>query len=497
LKKYSIGAALMLTLVTGADAQVPETAPWHFHRDHVLGTSFDLDVAIAREVDAQHCERVALEEIERLNRILSSYSPDSELSRLNRATEPVPASSELISVLRLCASWRVRTEGAFNAGVGAMCRTWAQAEREGHLPSRIELDRLVGAIARQQVRIDAERGVVERLDGAELVLDGVAKGFIIDRAIAAVRAARPEATGLLLAIGGDMMAWGTGTAGAPWRIGVADPKRTADNAPPLATLAVSSRAVATSAGYARYYEIGGRRYSHVIDPRTGWSASETLCATVVAPDAATADALATALHVLAPARGLETASDVPGVECLVIGRDGTLHPSRGWNALVAGAGAAAPLVVSQWPAGHVLDLEIVLPAFDGPRYRRPYVAFWIENADKQEVRTLAVWGTERKYLADLRTWWRIARRNQPLIDAVTRATRRPGTYHLAWDGTGNDGKPLPKGTYVVHVEIAREHGGFDHVSEKIECADTAVQAKIEARTELGTIVLRYGPPSDK
>ena len=137
----------------------------------------------------------------------------------------------------------------------------------------------------------------------------------------------PEIKGLLLNIGGDIFASGHPAPGTPWTISVANPARSEDNAPPLTQLRLSDRAVSTSAAYERGYNIGGKHYSHIFDPRTGQPAEGSASATVIAPYSANSNALATTLCVLKPTEGLELAKQIPDVECLIIGADGQQYRS--------------------------------------------------------------------------------------------------------------------------------------------------------------------------
>lgn len=479
-----------VALCATAAAQEPAGLLTYSH-ENVLGTSMTLRVATADAKVGAAVERAALAEIERLDKILSRWRADSELSRFNRSSGPFEASPELLSVVRACSAWRVRTEGAFHAGIQPAVELWAQAEKAGKLPSAPAREAVRKALQQPQIRVDSAAGTIERRGAATIYPDALAKGAIIDRALAAGLKAAPGLRGLSLDIGGDLRVRGMAHASKDlaWVVEVADPQRPADNAAPLARLALSERAVATSGDYARYYTIAGQRFSHVLDPRWVWPANKARSATVVALDAQTADALATALHVLGPA-GVKLAEGMDGVECLIIDAEGRPHASRGWKRLLH-TGRAAPRRVG-WPIGELLAISLELPRIRSRRYRRPYVAVWIEDEAGKPVRTLAVWGDERKYLRDLRSWWRFARSSSALVRSVTRATRRPGSYELVWDGTDDGGQPLVAGSYTVHIEVVREHGGREHRRQAIVCGKQAQQAAIEGKEELGKVTLRYG-----
>src|SRR5262249_3516554 len=127
----------------------------------------------------------------------------------------------------------------------------------------------------------------------------------------------------------------------------------------------------------------------------------------------------------------------------------------------------------------------------GMKYRKPYVAIWFENADAKAVRTIAVWGNNPKYTKDLTQWWKFAKDDAALVKAVTRATRNPRKYTLAWDGKDDAGKPLPQGTYTVFVEVHREHGKHLTQTGKIACAAEPAMLTLEKNAETDATVVEY------
>lgn len=227
------------------------------------------------------------------------------------------------------------------------------------------------------------------------------KGYIIGKAAAVARAKAPQ--GFLLNLGGDILA-----SGRAWKVGVADPKNSADNAPPLTQVTLRDLAISTSAAYERGYTIGGRRYSHILDPRTGQPAAGVASATVVASSNAVANALATTLCVLKPDEGLALAKTIPGIACLIVAADGRELRTANFAPLEGRLPTAVILppqtaTAGAWPKGFQVTLTLMLKTPTGAKkIKRPYVAVWIEDADGKRVRTVAVWGNQRRYLPDLR-----------------------------------------------------------------------------------------------
>jgi hypothetical protein len=217
-------------------------------------------------------------------------------------------------------------------------------------------------------------------------------------------------------------------------------------------------------------------------------------ATVAAPDSVTANVLATTLCVLAPEEGLRLVEAVPGAECLLVTVDGRHLRSAGLKLLplLAPQGGGAKPKGAPWPAGYQVTVALELPKVTARRYRRPYVAVWFEDAAGKTVRTLTVWGNSRKWLRTMTDWWRIGSGDEGLVKAVTRATRGPGKYSLAWDGKDDRGNPVPQGTYTVRVEVHREHGKHLRQSGKIECQAAPAKLTLAKNAETGDTTVEYG-----
>lgn len=481
---------------------------FRFAREHVLGTSMAMVVDAGAEPAARAAEEAALAEIDRLVAVLSRYEPTSELSRFSATRdEPVAVSKDLMAVLSLCDAWTAASGGIFEPGVGALEVLWADSSPDED-PAPAVLEELCAELRKPQWRLDAEAGTAVRLGNVPFDTDGLAKGYVID---SACRAARREADGvesLLLDIGGDLMALGD----AERVIAVVDPRSPAENAPPLCRVRIRNEAVATSGDYARSTVVRGERRSHILDPRTGRHAVGIAGSTVIAPDATTADAVATILSVLAPADGVAFVDARPGIECLVVAPDGKTFASRGWAERVLpdeDAPASAP--GGAWPEkwAFAVEFEIADPSASaegrggrGGRRggrggaRRPYVAVWIEDSEGHAVRTLCLWIEQERWLRDLRRWSRLNGRQRSLIDAVSRATRRPGSYSLEWDGKDDAGAAVPPGEYVVLIEAVREHGTYQLMRQPVAIDGSAFDHRLDGNVEIAGAHVRFGAPQE-
>lgn len=286
-----------------------------------MGTSFRI-VLFARDgARADAAAEAAFARIEQLEETLSDWSPSSELSRLSRSSlpvrgpaGPVPVGADLFAVLAEAQRMAERTEGAFDVTVGPYVRLWRRSFRQLELPQAERLDRAASSVGRQHLRLDPRARSAELL-AADMRLDlgGIAKGYAVDQALRVL-----EDAGVARALvdgGGDVAAGEPPPGRAGWRVAL----RT--GAPAAATAIELARGAAASSGDAfRFATIDGVRYSHIVDPRSGWALRTPIAATVLAADGMTADALASALCVLGPEAGLALVETLSGVEArLVLG----------------------------------------------------------------------------------------------------------------------------------------------------------------------------------
>jgi hypothetical protein len=346
-------------------------------------------------------------------------------------------------------------------------------------------------------KLDRAAGTATHLDGAPIALNSFAKSYIADRAAQAALAA--GASGISLNIGGDIVLRGALSE----QVAVANPRADAENDPPLDTLRLTNRTIATSGAYRRGVDINGRHFSHIIDPRTGETAEEILSSTVIAPDASEAGALATAFSVMKPAESQALAAQLRSVEYLLVTSDGRTLSSPGWSKL-EGARLQPASYTVQAPKKHFdLLIGLELPLSDNPRYRRPYVAVWIEDKDHQSVKTIALWSQKPRYLDSLRNWYRensgatglrnFGDQGSSIAYSVSSATRPAGKYTLRWNGLNDDGKPVPPGTYTVCIEAAREHGSYGLMRQEIPFdGHTARAVTLPGNDEVAGATLDYG-----
>lgn len=272
--------------------------------------------------------RRALEEarsaLENVDQRFSTYRDDSELSRVNRlaAKQSVAISLETYHLLQKAQDYSQRTEGAFDITVTPLIRLWKQAEKENRLPTDTEIREVKAKVGFEKLKLNASDlpTVAFVVEGMELNVDAIAKGYAVDKTLTALR--QPCIIAALVDIGGEVAAFGQNRPAKNWIIGIQDPfaydKHNPLSQRPRWLIRLQDCAVATSGNYRQYVTIGGKEYSHIIDPRTGRPADLMPSVTVIAPATADADALATAISVLGPEKSLAIIESLPDTEAFLV-----------------------------------------------------------------------------------------------------------------------------------------------------------------------------------
>jgi thiamine biosynthesis lipoprotein len=301
-----------------------------------MGVPFRLTFYADGKAKAEAAAEATFAHLEVLNSILSDYDPESELSRLGRASgsgQAVPVSAVLWKVLERSQELAIRTEGAFDVTLGPVINLWRRSRRKHELPGKALLEEMQARSGYRSLRLDPAKRTVELLK-PEMRLDvgGIAKGYAADEALTILR--RHGITRALAAASGDIAA-GDPPPGQPgWKVEVAT--LDAAGAPATEVLALTHAAISSSGDAYQYVEINGTRYSHIVDSRTGIGMTDHSLVTVVAPDGLTADGLDTAIDVLGPERGLELLKQYPGAEVRILrapqGR-AEQWQSPGWRSL--------------------------------------------------------------------------------------------------------------------------------------------------------------------
>jgi thiamine biosynthesis lipoprotein len=293
----------------------------------------------AEALDRQALRRRVMQTLDRVDRSMSHWRDDTELTRFNRDLDAgsFQLSPETRRVAAAALTLARETGGAFDPTVGPLVAAWGFGpEAATEEPDERELARLRERVGWQRLRWDEQQRLVRRAPGVELDLSAIAKGYAAD-ALAQMLAADQPA-GVLVEVGGEVHAFGTAADGGPWRVGVESP--VAPGSKLETVVALTGAALATSGDYRQVRVSEGVARSHILDPRTGQPlANRVASASVIAPTCMEADGVATALMVMGPEAGLAWVEERPWLEALILVRDGDRiaerHASSGWAGWVS------------------------------------------------------------------------------------------------------------------------------------------------------------------
>ncbi len=315
----AVRGAVNEAIGSGATGAEPELELLRVSR-YAMGTTFSICMPAAAG-GAVDVATAALDLIEELENRLTVYHDRSEVARVNRAAagQAVPVSAELYELLEQSLALYRQTDGAFDVAIGSVIHAWGFVHGPRRVPDAGELADAMSRSGSRWVALDRERRTVRFLkDGVQLNFGSIGKGYALDRAAWRIRTLAGELPVLLQGGASSVLAVGSPAADG-WRVGIAnplDPKRR------LVTVSLRNEALGTASNLIRFVDDRGRRYGHVLDPRTGWPAEGLLQASVIAPDAATADALATALLVMGREAAEAFCARHPELSAILVWSDG-------------------------------------------------------------------------------------------------------------------------------------------------------------------------------
>lgn len=267
----------------------------HFAR-RAMGCDYEIWLAMENETQAAQLALEAWDEVHRLERQLSLYQPDSDITYLNRhaAQEPVRVEPGLFGLLMTCKQIWEETEGRFDPTITPLLRLWGFVDKQWRIPSESEIKVTMEKIGMEGVLLEPEdRWVYYAKPGIELSLGAIGKGYAIERVARLLREYGVQSA-LLSAGNSTIYALGAPPDAEGWQVGLQSPE---DESLRLDTIILRDAAFSTSGGYEQFFEVEGVRYAHILDPLTGSPATTSSTVSVVAPDPTVADALSTAFFV--------------------------------------------------------------------------------------------------------------------------------------------------------------------------------------------------------
>lgn len=310
-------AALLLTAAASlAQAETPALERFSQRQLH-MGVEFEVVLYAPDRAAGDKGLAAAFERIAELDRILSDYDAESELSRLSASApsqEPILLSRDLWTVLAHAQMVSEQSGGAFDVTAGPLTKLWRRARRQKEPPTDEQIARALAAVGYKQLELNAERHTAKLLKPEmRLDLGGIAKGYAADEALATIGKLGIERA--LVRASGDIAVSQPPPGEKGWKVGIAplDPDQM-----PTQFVVLASQAISTSGDSRQHLVVSGKRYSHIIDPRTGWGIEGRRSVTVIARRGIEADSLATAVSVLDPASGMRLIEATPNASALIV-----------------------------------------------------------------------------------------------------------------------------------------------------------------------------------
>jgi FAD:protein FMN transferase len=317
-------AAIAALLLSFASLSAPASAEWRQRTDAIMGTRIYVEVWTDDAAKGEAAIDAVMAEMRRIDELMSHYKPESQLSLINAraAQEPVQVDPELFDLIKLSTHYSEITEGAFDI-------TYASV---GHLydyphhvrPTEEQIKAALPGVNWRNMLLDPVNHTVRfEHPGMRIDLGGIGKGYAVDRCIAILQARGFQHA--LVTAGGDSRIIGD-RMGRPWVIGIRNPD---DKSKVVTRIPIVNSAMSTSGDYERYFDEGGVRYHHIIDPRTGHSASKVRSATILGPTATETDGMSKTAFVLGPEKALEIINRMPQYDAIFVTPDGKILYSNG------------------------------------------------------------------------------------------------------------------------------------------------------------------------
>jgi len=279
----------------------------------LMDTFCSITIVASSRAEAKEATEAGFAEIKKLETLLNYFSPDSEISAVNRSAGivPVRVSKETLEIVQKAVDVSNASGGAFDTSIAPLISLWkfSKSKAEQSIPSGNEIEGALKLVDFKKIKIDEIKSEIFLEDkGMELDLGGIAKGYAADKAVDAIKARGIKSA--LIAIAGDIRGFGLNSSGNAWKVGIQNPRPESDSEKPwediIASLGLENSAISTSGDYQRFFMNNGTRYHHILDSKTGFSAvSGLISSSVIAPEGYLADGLSTAVFVLGVEEGIK------------------------------------------------------------------------------------------------------------------------------------------------------------------------------------------------
>ena len=292
----------------------------------LLGSPFEISVVANDSVQAGIYIELALSEVKRIENLISDWIPTTQISQVNQKAgiAPVKVDKEVFNLVERAIRISKLTDGAFDISYASMDKIWKFDGSMKAMPTEESIKKSVEKVGYQNIILnESETTIFLKNQGMKLGLGGIGQGYIADK-IKELLLANGCSSGLVN-VSGDINTWGKQPNGTDWTVGIVNPL---NKNKVFATFPLNDSAVETSGSYEKYVTFDGKRYSHIIDPRTGYPASGIVSVSVFAKQTELADALATGIFVLGIEVGLDLVNQLKGIGCIIVDEKGAIHASK-------------------------------------------------------------------------------------------------------------------------------------------------------------------------
>lgn len=293
----------------------------------MLGSPFEITVVAEDSASGSKALGMAVAEVRRVENLISDWKPETEISEVNRnaGKHSVKVSQEVFDLVNRSLKISELTEGAFDVSYASMDRIWKFDGSMTAMPTPEAIQKSVEKVGYQNIIMDAKNmAIFLKNEGMKIGLGGIGQGYIADK-IKELLISNGFHSGIVN-VSGDVSAWGTMPDGKPWTVGIVNPM---NKNKIFATFPLMDSSVETSGSYEKYVVFDGKRYSHIIDPRTGYPATGIVSVSVFSKQTEISDALATSIFVMGKEVGLNLINQLKGIECIIIDEQGKIYSSEG------------------------------------------------------------------------------------------------------------------------------------------------------------------------
>ena len=299
----------------------------HKRKLSMLGSPFEMTVVAKDTVQGNYYIDLAVAEVKRIEYLISDWIPSSQISHVNQnaGIKPIKVDKEVFDLVGRAIKVSQITSGAFDISYASMDKIWKFDGSMKVMPTEEAIKKSVSKIGYQNIILDPkEQTIFLKNEGMKLGLGGIGQGYIADK-VKDLLFSKGCSSGIVN-VSGDINAWGKQPDGKPWTVGIVNPL---NKNKIFATFPLENSAVETSGNYEKYVVFDGIRYSHIIDPRTGYPAKGVVSVSVFAKQTEIADALATGIFVLGVEVGIDLVNQLKGIECIIVDDKGKIHSSKG------------------------------------------------------------------------------------------------------------------------------------------------------------------------